>query len=180
MRMLIFLEEDLGVVWVDLIADHLALAETDRFGNFVDSFILPFDFKDLRTTQTEALIGDLSAVLAEHCQSKGKALVIEELDFEEKKKALREEPKDRRSFLSAFAYAQFHKSIASRMRADGIELIPINPAYTSLIGAYIGSDSLQHGMLISHAGDGSVSLKSHRIKILVQGEVQGTAVSIGK
>jgi len=127
---------DLGVIGVDLNADHLAVAETDRFGNMIDSFILPFDFKDLRTTQTEALIGDLSAVLAEHCQSKGKALVIEELDFEEKKKALREEPKVRRSFLSAFAYAQFHQSISSRMRADGVELITINPAYTSLIGAY--------------------------------------------
>lgn len=127
---------DLGVIGVDLNADHLAVTETDRFGNFVDSFILPFDFKNLRTTQTEALIGDLSAVLAEHCQSKGKALVIEELDFEEKKKALREKLKVRRSFLSAFAYAHFHKSFASRMRADGVELIPISPAYTSLIGAY--------------------------------------------
>ena len=127
---------DLGVIGVDMNADHLAVAETDRFGNLIDSFILPFDFKNLKATQTEALIGDLSAVLAEHCQSKGKALVIEELDFEEKKKALREQPKVRRSFLSAFAYAQFHQSVSSRTRADGIELIPINPAYTSLIGAY--------------------------------------------
>jgi hypothetical protein len=51
----------------------------------MDSFVLPFDFKNFKATQTEALVGDLSAVLAEHCQSRGKALVIEELDFEEKK-----------------------------------------------------------------------------------------------
>ncbi len=125
-----------GAVGIDLNADHLAVTETDRFGNYLDSFILPFNLKELATEQTKAIIGDLSAVIVDHALATGKALAIEELDFEEKKKALREQVKERRTFLSAFAYAQFQKAIHSKARAQGLELIAVNPAYTSLIGAY--------------------------------------------
>jgi IS605 OrfB family transposase len=124
------------VIAVDLNADHLAVAETDRFGNLIDSFILPFNFNGLSTEQTEALLGDLSAVLVRRCEAKSKPLALENLDFEEKKKSLREQPKVHRGFLSAFAYSKFHEATRSRTRANGIELISVNPAYTSLIGAY--------------------------------------------
>jgi hypothetical protein len=58
------------------------------------------------------------------------------LDFEEKKKTLREQPKERRALLSAFAYSHFQKAIRSKARALGVELKQINPAFTSLIGAF--------------------------------------------
>jgi IS605 OrfB family transposase len=125
-----------GAIGVDLNADHVAVTETDPYGNYLDSFILPFDLKHLSREQAKAIIGDLSAVIAEHAVKTGKALSIEELDFEEKKKALREQPKERRTFLSGFAYSHFQKAIRSKSRAMGVELISINPAFTSLIGAY--------------------------------------------
>jgi IS605 OrfB family transposase len=125
-----------GALGVDLNADHVAVAETDRFGNFVDSFVIPFDLKGKTSEQSEAILGDIVAVISRQAEKSSKALVIEELDFEEKKKALREQPKGRRRFLSAFAYSQFQKAIRSKARSQGIELIAINPAYTSLIGAY--------------------------------------------
>ncbi len=112
------------------------MTETDRFGNYLDSFLLPFDLESLGTEQAKAIIGDLSAVVVDRARATGKALAIEDLDFEEKKKALREQGKERRTFLSAFAYAQFQKAIHSKARALGVELSAINPAYTSLIGAY--------------------------------------------
>ncbi len=125
-----------GALAVDLNADHIAVTETDRFGNYQGSFILPFDLDGLSTHQTKAILGDISALLTATAEKAGKPLVIEELDFEEKKKALRELPKERRRFLSAFAYAHFHRAVSSRARSRGIGLTPINPAYTSLIGAY--------------------------------------------
>ncbi len=125
-----------GAVGVDLNADHIAVTETDRSGNYVDSFIVPFDLDGLSTHQTEAMLGDISALIAAEADKLGKPIVIEHLDFEEKKKALRELPRERRRFLSAFAYAHFHKAVSSRARSRGIGLISINPAYTSLVGAY--------------------------------------------
>ncbi len=125
-----------GAIGVDLNADHVAVTETDRYGNYIDSFLLPFDLKGRSTEQAEAMLGDISAINVQHALNSGKALVIEELDFEEKKKVLREQAKVRRSFLSAFAYAQFQKAIRSKARTLAVELITINPAYTSLIGAY--------------------------------------------
>jgi IS605 OrfB family transposase len=128
--------QDLGVIGLDLNEDHLALAETDRFGNLVDSFILPFDLKGLSSDQTDAIIGDLSAVVVGHCLSKGKPLVIEDLDFQDKKRSLKDLPKDHRRMLSAFAYAEFKKRLHSKSRALGVRLEEVHPAYTSLIGAY--------------------------------------------
>ena len=125
-----------GAVGVDLNADHVAVTETDRYGNYIDSFLLPFNLKGLSTDQAKAVLGDLSAIVVAHSLKTGKALVIEDLDFDEKKKALRELPKERRSFLSAFAYAQFQKAIHSKARSEAVALVSINPAYTSLIGAY--------------------------------------------
>ena len=127
---------ELGVVGLDLNADHLALSETDRFGNLVDSLLLPFDFKDLSSEQTEALIGDLCAIAVQHCQKQGKPLAIEDLDFQEKKRSLKDLPAGHRRMLSAFAFANFKRRLHSKCRALGVELIEVNPAYTSLIGAY--------------------------------------------
>jgi IS605 OrfB family transposase len=128
--------QDLGVIGLDLNEDHLALAETDRFGNLIDSFILPFDLKGLSSDQTEAVIGDLSAVAVGHCLSRGKPLVIEDLDFQEKKRNLKDLPKDHRRMLSAFAYAEFKRKLHSKSQSLGVRLEEVNPAYTSLIGAY--------------------------------------------
>lgn len=128
--------QDLGALGLDLNEDHLALAETDRFGNLVDSLILPFDLRGLSSDQSEALIGDLSAVVVGHCLRQGKPLVIEDLDFQEKKQCLKDLPKDHRRMLSAFAYAEFKRKLHSKGRSLGVKVEEVNPAYTSLIGAY--------------------------------------------
>ena len=125
-----------GAIGVDLNADHVALAETDRFGNIVDRLLIPFECKDRSTDQVEAILGDIAAVICQKAQESGKAIAIEELDFEEKKKALREQSSWRRRQLSSFAYGQFQKAMHTKARSQGIQLVAVNPAYTSLIGAY--------------------------------------------
>ncbi|RYZ51595.1 MAG: hypothetical protein EOP07_21090, partial [Proteobacteria bacterium] len=132
----IITRSDNGMVGLDINADHLAITETDRFGNYLDSFVLPFKLKGLDSEQAAAIIGDAVAVVIEHCLSRQKPLAIEDLDFAAKKAELRAQPKFRRHFLSQFAYASFISHFQSKARALGVNLISINPAYTSLIGAY--------------------------------------------
>ena len=128
--------ESSGMIAVDLNADHLAVCETDRFGNWIDSYILPFDLRGLSSPQAEAIICDLCSVVMEDAKKKAKPVALEELDFSKKKMALRLLPRSRRKGLSQFAYSRFIQAMQSRARREGIVLHPVNPAYTSLIGAY--------------------------------------------
>ncbi len=128
--------QSLGAIGVDINADHIAITETDRFGNYLNSLSLPFDFTGKSSDQVKAIIGDLSSVLIGLCEKTGKPLVMENLDFSEKKASLRELALVHRKMLSSFAYSKFIETIQSRGRKQGIEVILINPAYTSLIGAY--------------------------------------------
>jgi IS605 OrfB family transposase len=124
------------VIAVDINADHLAVAETDRYGNYIDSFILPFSLSSLSSRQAKAIIGDAVATIVDHCLRKSKPLILEDLDFSKKKSDLKALPKFRRKYLSHFAYASFLYAFKSKARRLGVDFISIDPAYTSLIGAY--------------------------------------------
>ena len=65
----------------------------------------------------------------------GKPLDMEDLDFSKKKTGLRELLLLPRKRISSFAYAVIIDTVKSRARKEGIEVLSINPAYTSLIGA---------------------------------------------
>ena len=62
----------------------------------------------------------------------GLPVVIEALDFAAKKKALKSAGYNR--MLSGFAYRKFFDLMVARCIKEGVELIVVNPAYTSIIG----------------------------------------------
>ena len=78
----------LGVIGVDLNVDHLAVAETDRSGNFRSAFRVPLVTYGKSVHQAEALIGDAVARVVEYARAAGKPIVIEKLEFSQKKAAL--------------------------------------------------------------------------------------------
>ncbi len=131
-----FTNRENGAIGVDINSDHLAFTEVDRYGNFIESTLIPFNFRDKSSAQTLALIGDMVSAVVTRCEERHKPLVIEDLDFSQKKAILRESGKPLRSMLSSLAYMSFKKAFSSRCRRAGVDLILINPAYTSLIGAY--------------------------------------------
>lgn len=124
-----------GALGIDLNADHLALAETDRFGNLIDfgRFDCPVFGKTV--AQASAIVGDMAAQIAERAKLAGKPVVLEELDFQKKKAEL--ESVDRRAarMLSSFACSKTATCIKSACFRSGVEVIEVNPAYTSVIGA---------------------------------------------
>lgn len=61
-------------------------------------------------------------------------MVVERLDFRAKKARLREASPHYSRKLSHFAYAAFHALLVSRAAREGVEVIEVNPAYTSVIG----------------------------------------------
>ena len=77
-----------GAIGVDLNADHLAVAKTDASGNYLKAWRVPLVTYSKSAHQAEALIGDAVASVVGYAREAGKPIVMEKLDFRQKKSAL--------------------------------------------------------------------------------------------
>lgn len=127
--------KELGAVGVDINADHLAISETDRFGNLIGTRSTALITYGKTTDQAKALIGDAAVAIAAQAHAARKPVVIEALNFQ-KKKAEQEAvyPAQARR-LSSFACNKVISSLKAACFRAGVEVIEVNPAYTSVIGA---------------------------------------------
>ena len=127
-------DRSLGAIGIDLNADHLAVAEADRSGNFINTFSVPLVTYGKSAHQAEALIGDAVARVVENARQARKPLVIERLDFQRKKAALEGESRGRSRMLSSLSYGKIKAYLLSRGYRQGVEVYQVNPAYSSVIG----------------------------------------------
>ena len=123
-----------GVIGVDLNAGHLAVAESDASGNFINAFSVPLVTYGKATHRAEAIIGDAVASVVDYARKAGKPIVIEKLDFRQKKAALEGESRRYSRMLSSFSYGRIKAYFLSRGYRQGVEVHQVNPAYSSLIG----------------------------------------------
>ena len=86
------------------------------------------------THQTEALVGDAVAGVVEYARNAGKPIVIEELDFRQKKSVLEGENRKYSRMLSSFSYGKVKAYFISRGYRKGVEVYQVNPAYSSVMG----------------------------------------------
>ena len=127
-------DRSLGAVGVDLNADHLAVAETDSSGNYVHAFRVPLVTYGKSTHQAEAIIGDVVAIVVDYARRAGKPIVIEKLDFRQKKAVLEGESRKYSRMLSSFSYGKIKAYFLSRGYRQGVEVHQVNPAFSSVIG----------------------------------------------
>ena len=123
-----------GAIGVDLNADHLAVAETEASGNCLNAWRVPLATYGKSTHQAEALIGDAIAGVVEYARDAGKPIVIERLDFRQKKAALEGQPRRYSRMLSSFSYGKVKAYFISRGHREGVEIHQVNPAFSSVIG----------------------------------------------
>jgi len=128
-------QRSLGAIGVDTNADHLAVAETDRFGNLVKAMRVGLDLRGKSTERRKALIGDAAVAIAKQAKAGGKPLIIERLDFQKKKAELESVDPARARMISSFACSKVASSLKAAAFRAGVEVIEVNPAYTSVIGA---------------------------------------------
>lgn len=142
--------KDKGVIGVDINTDHLALVETDRFGNPLCKKTIPLNLYGKSKEQSLALIGDACAQVVNHTEQTLKPLILEDLDFQKKKQSLREtcSPSQSRK-LSSFSYQAILTHLKSRAFSKHIEVKQVNPAFTSLIGRV--KFAVRYGLSIHHA-----------------------------
>ena len=123
-----------GAIGVDLNADHLAVADTDASGNYVNAWRVPLVTYGKSSRQAEALIGDAVASVVQYAKKIGKPIVIERLDFRQKKAVLEGQSRKYSRMLSSFSYGKIKAYFISRGYRQGVEVHQVNPAYSSLIG----------------------------------------------
>jgi len=125
----------IGVIGVDINVDHLAVVETDRFGNPIRRETIPLNLYGKNQQQSKAIIGDAAAEIVKWgCDTK-KQIIVEQLSFQEKKAELHEcNNKKYSRMLSSFAYNAILNGIKSRAWRFGVQVKEVNPAYTSIIG----------------------------------------------
>ncbi|GIU68995.1 MAG: hypothetical protein KatS3mg002_0231 [Candidatus Woesearchaeota archaeon] len=126
----------LGAIGVDINADHLAVTELDRHGNPIRSMSIPMHLYGKSQNQRKDVIGVAVRELMKFADGLGKPIVVEKLDFTAKKASLRLETKRTKRMLSSFAYTLVLNTIKARAFDQGIEVLHVNPAFSSVIGRH--------------------------------------------
>ena len=124
---------DCGCIGIDINPGSIGWAYIDTVGNLKAHGQIPFQTglpKGKQQAQIVKACLELSALAIKfQCP-----VVSEELDFTTKKEQLRERGKKYARMLSGWAYSEFFKLLNYILSNRGIELLTVNPAYSSIIG----------------------------------------------
>ena len=121
-----------GVIGVDFNKGFVAVSETDRYGNLINTFNIKYRFRS--GTKTESDFQWVAKILSEYCLKDKKDLVIENLKFDKAiANMVRGHFKIYNEMLSSLAYAKFSNIIESKCAKKRIFLKKVNPAWTSYI-----------------------------------------------
>ena len=137
-----------GCLGVDVNADHLAVTVVNSQGNkvFATDISCPLSGK-MESGQRSAFIGDAVKQVVEIAKQYKVAIAHEALDFQRKKRALKETTnKQHRSLLSSFAYNLVLSFLTRRAYRQGVLTKSVNPACTSIVGGL----KYQNNSLTSH------------------------------
>jgi IS605 OrfB family transposase len=123
-----------GCIGVDQNDGFVTISETDRYGNVLASQNLPMVTRNFSSKATRTCIAEVVQRIAADAVRTGKPISLERLDFAKKKAQLSYASALRNIMLSAFAYRQFAYLLTARATDVGVEVITVNPAYSSKIG----------------------------------------------
>ena len=84
--------------------------------------------------QAEAIIGDAVASVVSCAREAGKPIVLEKLDFRQKRAILEWESRRYCRMLSSFSYGKLRACFLSRGYRQGVEVYQVNPVFSSVIG----------------------------------------------
>lgn len=123
-----------GCIGVDLNPSVIGWTKVDKDGNLESSGQIPLNLHSKSSNQSEATLSDIATQLVSIAESYQCPIVIERLDFSAKKTQLRERGRKYARMLSGFAYSKWQEVLSARCNSRGIELILVDPAYSSQIG----------------------------------------------
>ena len=124
-----------GVIGIDFNKGFINICETDEKGNVVSIEKMRYPFG--KAGITDAGLSDVINRACSKVTDTGKSIVAEDLSFEKKKrktkKAVTPSEKERMRMLHSLPYSRYAKILENITFNRRIELIKVNPAYTSRI-----------------------------------------------
>lgn len=125
-----------GTIGLDFNKGFVTLSETNRYGHLTRTQFLPYRFKSGNKTKID-LQDIVNHVVKLACQT-GKDVCIENLDFRTKKsKTETKQGKKYNKMIHSLAYRQFSDIIESVTYQNKVNLIKVNPAWTSWLAKQI-------------------------------------------
>ena len=121
-----------GVIGLDFNKGFVTVTETNQYGHMIDTDLIRYRFKNGNTTQTDLEL--IANKVKELALSKGKDIVIENLNFKDTKaKTVSKRGKKYNNMLHSLAYRKFSDIIENVCYCNCIWLRKVNPAWTSWI-----------------------------------------------
>ena len=122
-----------GVIGIDFNKGFINICETDEKGNIVNIEKIKYPFG--KAGITNAGLADVISKVSKKATDTGKSIVTEDLSFEKKKrkskKAVTPTEKERMRTLHSLPYSRYSQILENITFNRKIELIKVNPAYTS-------------------------------------------------
>lgn len=119
-----------GTIGLDFNKDCITLAETNKYGHLVRAQTLPYRFKSGDKTKTD--LQGIANRISRLALQTGKDVCIEDLDFKMKKsKTEAKQNKKYNEMIHSLAYRQFSDIVESVTYRNRVNLIKVNPAWTS-------------------------------------------------
>lgn len=123
-----------GAIGIDLNVNSIAWAHCDSVGNLTRHGQITIELENKSSEQSTHILSEAIGQIIDIAVQKECPIVIEKLDFSSKKSRLREHGVRQAKMLSQFAYSKFCDLVESKCRLQAIQVIRVNPAYSSLIG----------------------------------------------
>jgi len=130
----IITSKEIGCIGVDMNADFISCCGVDRFGNPIEEEKVTLNMYNCSTGQVSSYIGETVKYIVNKAIQTQMPIAIEKLDFSKKKSLLGEESKKYSRMISGFSYSKFKQMLRSRAFKNGVQIIEVNPSYTSVIG----------------------------------------------
>ena len=122
-----------GVIGIDFNKGFVNVCETDEKGNIVSIEKMKYPFR--KAGITNAGLADVISKISKKEVETGKSIVAEDLSFErtkrKAKKAVTSTEKERMRTLHSLPYSRYAQILENITFNKRIELIKVNPAYTS-------------------------------------------------
>ena len=123
-----------GVIGVDCNVDHFAWADISKDGNYLDSGTFSFSVHKKTSGQITKIMEAEVIALVNLAAHKNKPIVMEDIDTTLSKTGDAYGNKKSNRMKSIFAYRKMSQAIISRANKMGVDVIQVNPAYTSISG----------------------------------------------
>ncbi|AIS52459.1 hypothetical protein TKV_c12880 [Thermoanaerobacter kivui] len=126
-----------GIIGIDVNAypDNISWAEVDEKGNLISYGSIPMpELASGNSDKREYFRWQYAHEIVKIAKEKRKAIVIEKLDIKNKGEKGDFSGKKSRRIRHNFSYKSLLKKIKILAKKEGIEVIEVNPSYTSIIG----------------------------------------------